>query len=77
MKLQSLAIGILPYVSALRGELLSSSLPNSVCDRKKTSLTGWLPLPQTQLVWPSHLFSSPGRTFTPLSHLLIHYSNSK
>ena len=30
-------------VPALRGELLSPSLPNSVCDRKKTSLS-WLAL---------------------------------
>ncbi len=30
------------------GQLLSPSPPNSVCDRKKTSLSGWLPLPHPQ-----------------------------
>lgn len=30
-------------------ELLSPSLPNSVCGRKKTSLSGWLPLPQVYI----------------------------
>ena len=67
MKLQPLAIGILPYVHALHGELLSSSLPNSACQRKKTSLGGRLPLPQAQLVSPPVSFFFP----SPLLHTCL------
>jgi hypothetical protein len=58
MKLQPLAICRLTYLPARRGELLSPSLPNSVCKRKKTSLAGRLPLPQAQLLSPPVSFSS-------------------
>ena len=60
-----------------RGEQLSPSPPNSVCDRKKTSLTGWLPLPQALLDSPDGPFSSRGPCFTHPSLPQVDYSNSK
>jgi hypothetical protein len=56
MKLPPLTNALPSILPALGGELLSPSLPNSVCERKKTSLSGWLPLPP-----PHHL--SPGGSF--------------
>jgi hypothetical protein len=49
---------------------LLSSLPNSVCDHeisicnhKKTSLAGWLPLPQAHHLSPSPVFFFPHPLF--------------
>src|SRR5207302_10615748 len=67
----------LPYFPDRSGKLLSPSLPDSVCDRKKTSLTSWLPLPHIQLDSPVRSFSSPGPNFTPASSPQPHHSNSK
>jgi len=77
MKLPLPAICRLPIVPGHRGELLSPSPPNSVCDRKKTSLCGWLPLPQAQHVSPDASSSSLGPTFPLASLSSVDYSNSK
>ena len=49
-----------------RTATISASLPNSVCDRKKTSLSGWLHLPQaldiTRLI--AHLPPAAGASST-------------
>jgi hypothetical protein len=59
MKLQLLAI-VVSFVPTLGGEMLSPSPSNSVCNHKKTSSSGWLPLPPTQHLSPPGSFS-----FTP------------
>jgi len=60
-----------------RGELLPPSLPNSVRNCKKTSLTGWLPLPLAQQDSPPGSLSSRRPTFPPASLPSVDYSNSK
>jgi hypothetical protein len=63
MKLPLPVICPLPIVSGLRGELLSPSTPNSVCNRKKTSLSGWLPLSPASASLACSLFFFPGPSF--------------
>jgi len=77
MKLLLLAMPVFLLVPNHGGELLSPSSPNSVCERKKTSLTGWLPLPQALCHWPHRSSSSPPPSFTRLSSPQLHFSNSK
>ena len=77
MKLRPLTNGLPFIVPALGGELLSPSLPNSVTERKKTSLSGWLPLPQALHHSPHPSFSSIPPSFMHLSFPQVDYSNSK
>lgn len=77
MKLPPLTNALPSILPALGGELLSPSLPNSVCKRKKTSLSGWLPLPYTLHYSLHHSFYSTPPSFTLLSFPQLHYSNSK
>jgi hypothetical protein len=77
MKLRPLAIVIFLLSPATAAPLLSPSPPHSVCDHKKTSLSGWLPLPQAQHDSPDRSFSSRGPSFTHASFPQVDYSNSK
>ena len=67
----------IPIVPGHRGALLSPSPPHSVSNRKKTSLSGWLPLPQAQHDSPHGSFSSPGSSFTHSLLSSVVYANSK
>ena len=65
------------FFSLATGEFLSTSPSHSVCLHKKTSLTGWLSLLQSQHLSPLRSFSPHGTTFPPASLPSVHYSNSK
>jgi hypothetical protein len=82
MKLHPLAILlflIVPRPTAAR--LLSPSSPHSVCNRKKTSLSGWLPLPSAhqnaQQPFLAGSFPSRRPSFPLTSLPSLVYSNSK
>ena len=77
MKLLLLPLAPLPILPNPGGVPLSPSLPNSVCNHKKTSLSGWLPLPPAYLPAPhrSGLPSNSSFLTPPLTPLA--YSNSK
>jgi len=68
------ASGHLSVLPAYRGQLRSPSSPNSVLDHKKTSLSGWLPLPRVHFLSPHRSFSPVYLTFllrAPLSGRLF------
>jgi hypothetical protein len=69
MKLQLLAIVVSLLSPTTAALLLSLSLPNSVSVHKKTSPTGWLPLPQTQHLSP-HISFSPHAPLSRTPHSL-------
>ena len=77
MKLWPLTYALPSIVPAFSGELLSPSLLNSVCERKKTSLSGWLPLPLTQHLLPDRAFSSRRSPAILAPSPQLPYSNSK
>jgi hypothetical protein len=75
MKLQLPAIR-LPFLPRY-WRVLSASPPYSVSDHKKTSLTGWLSLPQTQHLSSHISFSPHGPAFPSAFPTSVAYSNSK
>jgi len=70
MKLPLFMIVVFLLFPLHRGALLPPSLPHSVSNHKKTSLSGWPPLPLALLHSPSPLFHFPPSRFSSnLAHL--------
>jgi len=75
LRLLMIVVFLLFPLTAVHG--LPPALPHSVCDHKKTSLTGWLPSTSPSAGLPSRLFFSPRSHFPAASLSLVAYANSK